>query len=187
MEARKCENCGSPLKPAQKRYCQKECYWDAMYDVPRKTGMSIDTKGYPRYEFGPKRGRRVHIVVMEEKLGRPLEPHEIVDHIDHNKLNYDPKNLRLKDKVQHSKDHGQEYAPLRKRNKNGTFALESEMLLPRLKALQEKPRAVQQKVDKPKPPPKPKVVEPKPQEKPQAINGRVQNLLEEFGAGAGWR
>lgn len=37
----------------------------------------------------------VHRMVMHNKLGRRLEPGEVVDHIDGNTLNNDPENLRL--------------------------------------------------------------------------------------------
>ena len=36
-----------------------------------------------------------HIIVMETKLGRPLEPGEVVHHIDENKRNNSPDNLML--------------------------------------------------------------------------------------------
>lgn len=36
-----------------------------------------------------------HRLVMEQKLGRYLEPHEVVHHIDDDPLNNDPENLQL--------------------------------------------------------------------------------------------
>lgn len=53
-----------------------------------------------------------HILVMEKKIGRYLNPREIVHHIDENKLNNNPNNLKLfKNKQEHFKFHGR----LRKR------------------------------------------------------------------------
>lgn len=47
-------------------------------------------KSYPKIY-----GRHAHRVVMEEKIGRPLKPGEIVHHKDENILNFSPDNLQL--------------------------------------------------------------------------------------------
>lgn len=47
---------------------------------------------YPQIRINGKKDR-VHRHVMEEKLGRPLEPNERVYHIDGDHLNNDPDNL----------------------------------------------------------------------------------------------
>ena len=54
------------------------------------------TKSYPR-------------ILMEEKLGRPLEPYEDVHHIDGNTLNNDLSNLELVMHGEHQKRHSTKY------------------------------------------------------------------------------
>lgn len=50
---------------------------------------------YLRISAGPMRGRYVHDVVMEAKLGRKLIGDETVEHADGNGLNPDPDNLTV--------------------------------------------------------------------------------------------
>lgn len=66
-----------------------------------KTGTKI-TNGYlarraPGHPYGRGKGSYVleHRLVVERKLGRYLQPGEVVDHIDGNRLNNDPDNLRV--------------------------------------------------------------------------------------------
>lgn len=46
-----------------------------------------------------------HRVILSQKLGRPLEEHEIVHHKDENKKNNDPENLILTTHEDHSREH----------------------------------------------------------------------------------
>ena len=47
-----------------------------------------------------------HILVAEQKLGRPIQNGEIIHHIDENKLNNDPNNLMIfKNHKEHTKYH----------------------------------------------------------------------------------
>ncbi len=50
-------------------------------------------------------GRHTHRVVMEEKLGRSLQPGEIVHHIDGNKRNNSPENLMVMTQSEHARLH----------------------------------------------------------------------------------
>ncbi len=54
--------------------------------------MYVDEQGYPRF----KRSKMlVHRWVMSKKKRRKLKPEEVVHHIDGNKMNFHPKNLKL--------------------------------------------------------------------------------------------
>lgn len=58
-------------------------------------------KTYPKLK-----GRHLHRVIAEQKLGRPLVPGEIVHHDDENKQNNDPKNLIvLPNQAEHARLH----------------------------------------------------------------------------------
>lgn len=46
-----------------------------------------------------------HRVVASKKIGRPLRSNEVVHHVDGNKLNNKPKNLRIMSRSKHYKIH----------------------------------------------------------------------------------
>jgi hypothetical protein len=93
-----CECCGEPYYKAgtlslkqwtAKRFCSDECRSRGL------RGPTQDAKdGRWRVWQGDRRRWRSH-VVMEEKLGRPLEPGEVVDHVNGDCTDDSPDNLRL--------------------------------------------------------------------------------------------
>lgn len=61
--------------------------------------------GYVVYTNGPHKDRSVHVVRMEEKIGRRIQRHECVHHIDGDRSNNDLANLRLMTRVEHTRLH----------------------------------------------------------------------------------
>lgn len=103
----------------QGTYCSKACKDTALQTLmqgPRKDQV-IHSGGYvlvwapdhPR----SSRGRVLeHILVAERKLGRPLRDGETVHHIDKDKTNNDPANLRILSNSEHATLHADERHPL---------------------------------------------------------------------------
>lgn len=69
-----------------------------------KTGFSIQPNGYM---LNNKTKEYAHREVMVKKLGRKLKRGEIVHHLDGNKLNNDPANLKVISRESHIKEHGE--------------------------------------------------------------------------------
>jgi hypothetical protein len=69
-----------------------------------KGGRRIRTDGY--VVIWTENGVRLeHRVVIEQVIGRPLYDREVVHHIDENKANNDPYNLRLTTQSDHIRQH----------------------------------------------------------------------------------
>jgi len=86
------------------RYHKGFATTDSGYILVRKPDHpNADKKGYIRK----------HILIVSEKLGRPLTDNEVVHHIDENKSNNDLSNLQLMTKYEHKSFHSRKP---RKRN-----------------------------------------------------------------------
>lgn len=76
-----------------------------------KGGASLNDQGYILVRFPDHPNARsngyvpLHRLVMEEKLGRLLDEHEQVHHLDENKLNNHPDNLKIVSLEEHAEIH----------------------------------------------------------------------------------
>jgi len=77
---------------------------------PFKDGTSVNTidraglvQQYIRITAGPQRGKYVHTLIAEAKIGRKLRDDEEVDHEDGDTFNNDPANLIVREIGEHAK------------------------------------------------------------------------------------
>lgn len=94
--------CGTLYSLLKKCGIQVRSKYRSGIDSPSwKGGIHVTDRGYvyKKQPDHPHAGRggyvRLHRLVMEEKIGRYLERHEVVHHIDGNPGNNDPSNLEL--------------------------------------------------------------------------------------------
>jgi hypothetical protein len=132
-----CPTCGEKFKlNAQKRcryrnkgqrifYCSRDCVNINGKNNPNwNGGRRTDKDGYilihkPNHPFCNKDGYvREHRLLMENKLGRYLEPKESVHHIDDGPSNNDIDNLKL---FETEAEHRKYHANLRERDSKGRF------------------------------------------------------------------
>jgi len=87
--------------------------------------VRVNKSGYMEFTRGDNKGRLVHCVVIESRLGRKLYKDECVHHIDRDKLNNQDSNLALMTISGHARLHRYEDKisnNLRERNQNGTWS-----------------------------------------------------------------
>lgn len=96
---RACQRCETMFRPKANRkrgtpYCSRKC---------ANVGRPI--KGPYRKVRDGEKVRLAHRVTKERELGRPLTSDEIVHHVDHDKSNNDPGNLKITTMPEHSRHH----------------------------------------------------------------------------------
>jgi hypothetical protein len=89
--------CGGELKSVRnKSKGTLKLYIQYHYKIPKKNKLEYRRVYRPDHPYADSKGCvRFHRLVMEEKLGRYLEPWEVVDHINKDRQDNRPENLRL--------------------------------------------------------------------------------------------
>ena len=113
----KCDECGKEFERVnchirgQHNFCSRECQWKWHAKTNKRenhanwNGGIYHHDGYIFLKQEDGTYKAEHRIVMEEKLGRKLDPHEIVHHLDENKSNNSPENLVVMDRLEHAKLH----------------------------------------------------------------------------------
>ena len=86
-------------------------YKQPIEEHPRWNGGKVERFGYillrkPEYKNSPASGYiREHRFVIENKIGKPLKSTEVIHHIDGNKKNNNPSNLKIMSRRTHALIH----------------------------------------------------------------------------------
>lgn len=105
--------------------CENISKGRAAWSEKNAKGVSRKARGHFQFTKGPNKGRSVHVVKMEDRIGRRLLPDECVHHIDGNPSNNSDSNLALMTVAGHARLHRREEAmsgKIRKRKANGQFS-----------------------------------------------------------------
>lgn len=111
--SRKLKPCGCGCGE-QTSYSFKWGHHTRMFTAAEQSRRGRHNDGSKQRDRGTKdtyrkvRGRHEHREVAERLLGRPLARGEIVHHLDGNKRNNDPANLRVMTQAEHARLHAEE-------------------------------------------------------------------------------
>lgn len=117
---RPCKLCGKVFSAwerpgsAEPSYCSRQC-WLKVHNNPERNATVARETAEQRADaqrdrgrcvsYRKMRGRHEHRRVAEQMVGRPLQSDEIVHHIDHNKRNNAPENLKVLTRREHILEH----------------------------------------------------------------------------------
>ena len=117
---------GSGLRGKRRTFSKEHCNAISRAKLERgeacAAGVSKKPSGYLEYTRGENKGRCVHVVMMERRLGRALLDDECVHHIDGDRAHNEDNNLALVTRSGHARLHRREDAisgKNRERKSNG--------------------------------------------------------------------
>lgn len=103
---RRCLTCEGEFESTRNRYCSKECAATGRTNEAKgqENGHWFE-KGYKIIYTGNGKGKKEHILIMEQHIGRKLQRNEVVHHKNGDKLDNRIENLQLMLWSEHSKLH----------------------------------------------------------------------------------
>ena len=110
---RKVNRCPAHTKGHQQIFCSSSCMgkWNSKNRIGSKSSNYKGGEIFNGYRIISIKKRRVfeHRAIMERKLGRPLVAHEVVHHMNHNRLDNRPENLSVLSNAAHASLHAQRW------------------------------------------------------------------------------
>lgn len=116
-----CEECGKKIKMSQSQYkrskhhfCSRKCHMVQMNRQMNPTRMTPEVRQKLRdcklgtgmgKSYEKTFGKHTHTIVAEKIIGRALKPGEIVHHMDGDKRNNEPSNLKVMTQSEHCRLH----------------------------------------------------------------------------------
>lgn len=102
----KCQYCGNEFYTTRNKFCSKKCATEYKKEHYNHK-IYLEGQYLAGYEkdYNKKGNYKVHRKIIEDLLGRKLNPNEIVHHKDENKLNNKLSNLKIMSRAEHSRYH----------------------------------------------------------------------------------